>query len=413
MKRRTISLLALILAAVMTLGLAMNAAAMDDNPVEGIVDVGPEDTMKYNQGTVSNNDGTVENNDGTVENNYGTVEINKGTVENNYGIVVNNERTVEINKGIVVNNERTVSNNDGIVEYNDGTVEDNYRTVENNEGTVKNNYRTVEDNYRTVENNEGIVRNNYRTVENNEGTVKNNYGTVENNYGTVENNYGGSVNGGSVTNQFYELPTPQNFSYTDATESNDKWWIKSDATVTVTANEGFYFASAPTTTSGTVTVKEEGKSYTLSNVTGNLTNGGLTLDVQAETTEPDPTPTTPPTDNTAAAEPASAPAVQQTETAERPDPQDVEATERYSFWMGVKSDLRAAADGKTLRVHVPADYTNMPASVMEQIRLLDKDITVDLRWSGERLLITPETAVERPALKAFWTFEQLCELYAQ
>ena len=32
---------------------------------------------------------------------------------------------------------------------------------------------------------------------------------------------------------------------------------------------------------------------------------------------------------------------------------------------------------------------------------------------GERLLITPETAVERPALKAFWTFEQLCELYAQ
>ena len=43
------------------------------------------------------------------------------------------------------------------------------------------------------------------------------------------------------------------------------------------------------------------------------------------------------------------------------------------------------ADGRTLRVHVPADYTNMPASVMEQIRLLDKDITVDLRWSGERL----------------------------
>src|SRR5699024_7447463 len=106
-------------------------------------------------------------------------------------------------------------------------------------------------------------------------------------------------------------------------------------------------------------------------------------------------------------------AVQQLEAAERPDPMDVEATERYSFWMGIKPDQPAAADGKTLLVHVPADYTNMPASVMEQIRLLDKEITVDLRWNGERLIITPETAVERPALKAFWTFEQLCELYAQ
>ena len=106
-------------------------------------------------------------------------------------------------------------------------------------------------------------------------------------------------------------------------------------------------------------------------------------------------------------------AVQQLEERERPDPMDVEATERYNFWMGVKSDLRAAADGKTLRVHVPADYTNMPASVMEQIRLLDKEITVDLRWNGERLTITPATAQRKTALKAFWTFEQLCELYAQ
>ncbi len=128
---------------------------------------------------------------------------------------------------------------------------------------------------------------------------------------------------------------------------------------------------------------------------------------------PDPTPTTPPADTNTAAEPASAPTVQQMEVAERPDPQDVEATERYHFWMGVKSDLRAAADGKTLRVHVPADYTNMPASVMEQIRLLDADVTVDLRWNGERLTITPATAQRKTALKAFWTFSQLCELYAQ
>ena len=130
------------------------------------------------------------------------------------------------------------------------------------------------------------------------------------------------------------------------------------------------------------------------------------------TPTPDPTPTTPPADNTAA-EAASTPTVQQMETAERPDPQDVEATERYNFWMDVKADLRAAADGKTLRVHVPADYTNMPASVMEQIRLLDADVTVDLRWNGERLTITPATAQRKTALKAFWTFAQLCELYAQ
>ena len=128
---------------------------------------------------------------------------------------------------------------------------------------------------------------------------------------------------------------------------------------------------------------------------------------------PRPTPTTPPADTNTAAEPASTPTVQQMEQRERPDPQDVEATERYNFWMGVKADLRAAADGKTLRVYVPADYTNMPASVMEQIRLLDADVTVDLRWNGERLTITPETAQRKTALKAFWTFEQLCELYAQ
>ena len=127
---------------------------------------------------------------------------------------------------------------------------------------------------------------------------------------------------------------------------------------------------------------------------------------------PDPTPTAPPADSTTA-ESTSAPAVQQMEQRERPDPQDIEATERYHFWMGVKADLRAAADGKTLRVHVPADYTNMPASVMEQIRLLDADVTVDLRWNGERLTITPATAQRKTALKAFWTFAQLCELYAQ
>ena len=131
------------------------------------------------------------------------------------------------------------------------------------------------------------------------------------------------------------------------------------------------------------------------------------------TPDPEPTPTTPSADNNTAAEAASTPTVQQMESAERPDPQDVEAAERYNFWMGVKADLRAAADGKTLRIHVPTDYTNMPASVMEVIRLQDEDIVVDLRWSGEQLIITPATAQRKTALKAFWTFEQLCELYGE
>ena len=143
-------------------------------------------------------------------------------------------------------------------------------------------------------------------------------------------------------------------------------------------------------------------------------NGGEIQIIIGEATPPtpDPTPTTPPADSTTA-ESTSVPAVQQMEQRERPDPQDIEATERYHFWMGVKVDLRAAADGERLRVHVPADYTNMPASVMEQIRLLDEDIVVDLRWNGQRLLITPATAQPKTALKAYWTFDQLCELYAQ
>ena len=120
------------------------------------------------------------------------------------------------------------------------------------------------------------------------------------------------------------------------------------------------------------------------------------------------TPSTPSTGTT-----STGSAVQQLEAAERPDPMDVEANERYNFWMDVKSDLRAAGDGRTVRVYVPADYTNMPASVMETIRTLGKEITIDLRWNGQRLIITPQTALQRPARKAFWTFDALCEVYAR
>ena len=370
MRKRTPKLLAFALAAVMTMGMTVSAATIEENPAGQKTNVNSVDTMQNNNGIVMYN----------------------------YGEVINNNSVVQSNRGKVQNNNRTVQNN----------------------------YEIVQNNYGIVENNHEIVQNNYGIVENNHEIVQNNYEIVQNNYGIVQNNYGGTIDKRNPPqNQFYELPTPKNFSYEGegATQANGSWWIKEGGTVTIKADEGYHFASTPTTTSGTVTEVEAGKTYTLSGVTKNLADGGLTLDVQAEPTEPepepepeptptpDPTPTTPPADNTAAAEPASAPTVQQMEQRERPDPQDVEAAERYNFWMDVKSDVRIAADGKTLRVHVPADYTNMPASVMEVIRLQDEDITVDLRWSGEQLIITPATAQRKTALKAFWTFEQLCELY--
>ena len=302
----------------------------------------------------------------------------------------------------------------------------------NSGDTMQNNNGLVMYNYGEVINNNNAVQNNHGTVQNNNRIVQNNYGIVQNNNMIVQNNYGGTIDKGNPPqNQFYELPTSPNFSYEGegATQANGSWWIKEGGTVTINVADGFYFESASISGGlGTITVADDHKSCTLSNVTGSLANGGLTLDVQEgeytpeqpepepepePTPTPDPTPTTPPADTSTAAEPASAPTVQQMEQRERPDPQDVEAAERYNFWMDVKSDVRIAADGKTLRVHVPADYTNMPASVMEQIRLLDADVTVDLRWSGEQLIITPATAQRKTALKAFWTFEQLCELYAR
>ncbi len=352
MRNRTPKLLAFALAAVITMGMTVSAATVPDNPAG-------QKTIVYSVDTMQNNNGIV---------------------MNNYGEVINNNSVVQFNRGKVQNNNRTVQNN-------------------------------------------------YEIVQNNYGIVENNYEIVQNNYGIVQNNYGGTIDKRNPPqNQFYELPTSPNFSYEGegATQANGSWWIKEGGTVTINVADGFYFESASISGGlGTITVADDHKSCTLSDVTGSLANGGLTLDVQAEPTEPepepepeptptpDPTPTTPPADTSTATEPASAPTVQQMEQRERPDPQDVEAAERYNFWMGVKADVRAAADGKTLRVHVPVDYINMPASVMEVIRLQDEDITVDLRWSGEQLIITPATAQRKTALKAFWTFEQLCELYAR
>ena len=192
------------------------------------------------------------------------------------------------------------------------TVPDNpaWQTTNVDSGdTMRNNNGIVMDNHGTILNNDGDVFYNYGVIENNMGVVNYNYGGTVNggtvlanhggtvNGGTVFNNFEGTVNGGDVFLQYYKLPTPKNFSYEGegATQANNSWWIEEGMTVTITADEGYHFASTPTTTSGTVTEVEAGKTYTLSGVTENLANGGLTLDVQAEPTEPEPEPEPEPT----------------------------------------------------------------------------------------------------------------------
>ena len=233
MRNRTPKLLALALAAVMTMGMTVSAA-----------------TINVNSGD------TMQNNNGIVMYNYGEVINNNSVVRNNHGTVQNN-------------------NNNGIVMYNYGEVINNNNAVQNNHGIVQNN--------------NGIVQNNYGTVKKVDG-------------GYVVNNFGGDVEGGAI-NQYCELPIPQNFSYEGAKKSDDRWWINFLATVTIKADDGYYFESASISEGlGTITVADDHKSCTLSNVTGSLANGGLTLDVQeGEYTpeqpepEPEPEPTQPPT----------------------------------------------------------------------------------------------------------------------
>ena len=245
MKRRTISLLALALSAVMTMGMTVSAEEIPENPSgEHLTHVDPWYTL-------------IENN-GSVQENFGTVQ----------------------------NNNAIVSSNNGTVNNNNGTVVSNSKQVENNFDTVQRNFRTVTNNYGTVENNFSGA------------TVTNNYGTVKKNLGTVENNFGGTIEEGSQPqNQYYELPNPQdNFSYEDATWSYNSWWIKSDATVTIKAADGFYFESASISGGlGTITVADDHKSCTLSNGwASRLTCAPPLTARRCASTSPPTTPTCPP-----------------------------------------------------------------------------------------------------------------------
>ena len=81
----------------------------------------------------------------------------------------------------------------------------------------------------------------------------NNYGTVTTNSGTVDNNFGGTVNGGTVTNQWYEyILTGGSFKSgsTSSKGADNRTWIgKAESTdsvlgdfyITVAANDGMTF----------------------------------------------------------------------------------------------------------------------------------------------------------------------------
>lgn len=104
--------------------------------------------------------------------------------------------------------------------------------------------------------------------------------------------------------------------------------------------------------------------------------------------------------------------VQAMEKKEKPNPADQKAMETYNFWMTVKANIKKTKNGKILRVNVPSDIKNMPASVMETIRLCENDVTVVLKWNGRTITISTEEAVKKPARKVFWSFKQLVEMYA-
>ncbi len=98
MRKRTPKLLALALAAVMTMGMTVSAATVPDNPAGKGTNVNSGDTMQNNNGIVMDNHGTVQNNNSIVQNNHDTVQNNKRIVQNNYGTVKN------VGAGYVVNN---------------------------------------------------------------------------------------------------------------------------------------------------------------------------------------------------------------------------------------------------------------------------------------------------------------------
>ena len=81
------------------------------------------------------------------------------------------------------------------------------------------------------------------------------------------------------------------------------------------------------------------------------------------------------------------------------------------FWKNKQDQIRKAANGKKIRIFIPKETTRVPASFLESIRTAENDITVELRWNGKKITITPETALKRSVRRVFWNLKTLLEYY--
>lgn len=125
-----------------------------------------------------------------------------------------------MNMGTIKNNVGKINDNGGVVENNKGVIGYSSGKLTTNMGTLGLNSRTVATNAAggTVTLNEESG-----TVAENNGIITNNRGTVTINNGTVENNYEGTVNGGTVLNQWYEYYITGG-TLTRISRSEEKWW---------------------------------------------------------------------------------------------------------------------------------------------------------------------------------------------
>lgn len=81
------------------------------------------------------------------------------------------------------------------------------------------------------------------------------------------------------------------------------------------------------------------------------------------------------------------------------------------FWKNKQDQIRKAANGKKIKIFIPKETTRVPASFLESIRTAENDITVELRWNGKKITITPETALKRSPRRVFWNLKTLLEYY--
>lgn len=94
---------------------------------------------------------------------------------------------------------------------------------------------------------------------------------------------------------------------------------------------------------------------------------------------------------------------------EKPDPADKQAVKAYNFWQDAKSKIRKTAEGKTLRLSVPKEITNLPASVMETLR--KENVSLRLNWNGKTITIPAGKAQPKQKMRIYWTMQTLEKLY--